>query len=144
MDPVAGRGADGRGRPGAGAGRDPALDPGPDPAEVHRLVARLRARWVTEDALRAFADELDDSTGDLVAANLILGARRRGAGLASVLEGLAESVAADVRARRQVEADRAKPRATARWVTADQRLGAPGPCGVRRLRRAIRHRRWAR
>lgn len=85
--------------------------------EVTRLVARLRSRWVTEDALRAFADELDDATGDLVAANLILGARRRGAGLASVLEGLAESVAADVRARRQVEADRAKPRATARWVT---------------------------
>lgn len=85
--------------------------------EVIRLVARLRARWATEDALRAFADELDDATGDLVAANLILGARRRGAGLASVLEGLAESVSADVRARRQVEADRAKPRATARWVT---------------------------
>ena len=85
--------------------------------EVTRLVARLRARWVTEDALRAFADELDDATGDLVSANLILGSRRRGAGLASVLEGLAESVAADVRARRQVEADRAKPRATARWVT---------------------------
>lgn len=85
--------------------------------EVTRLVARLRARWVTEDALRAFADELDDATGDLVAANLILGSRRRGAGLASVLEGLAESVAVDVRARRQVEADRAKPRATARWVT---------------------------
>ena len=91
--------------------------PAPISAEVTRLVARLRARWVTEDALRAFADELDDSTGDLIAANLILGARRRGAGLASVLEGLAESVAADVRARRQVEADRAKPRATARWVT---------------------------
>lgn len=85
--------------------------------EVTRLVARLRARWVTEDALRAFADELNDATGDLVAANLILGARRRGAGLSSVLEGLAESVAADVRSRRQVEADRAKPRSTARWVT---------------------------
>lgn len=91
--------------------------PAPIAGEVNRLVARLRSRWVTEDALRAFADELDDSTGDLVAANLILGARRRGAGLASVLEGLAESVSADVRARRQVEADRAKPRATARWVT---------------------------
>jgi Flp pilus assembly protein TadB len=91
--------------------------PAPISGEVSRLVARLRARWATEDALRAFADELDDATGDLVAANLILGARRRGAGLASVLEGLAESVAADVRARRQVEADRAKPRATARWVT---------------------------
>ena len=91
--------------------------PAPIAAEVGRLVARLRARWTTEDALRAFADELNDATGDLVAANLILGARRRGAGLASVLEGLAESVATDVRARRQVEADRAKPRATARWVT---------------------------
>jgi Flp pilus assembly protein TadB len=91
--------------------------PAPINAEVTRLVARLRARWDTETALRAFADELDDATGDLVAANLILGARLRGAGLASVLEGLAESVAADVRARRQVEADRAKPRSTARWVT---------------------------
>ena len=91
--------------------------PAPTNPEVTRLVARLRARWDTETALRVFADELDDATGDLIAANLILGARRRGAGLASVLEGLAESVAADVRARRQVEADRAKPRSTARWVT---------------------------
>ena len=85
--------------------------------EVGRLVARLRARWSTEAALRALADELDDSTADLIAANLILGARRRGSGLAAVLESLAESVAADVRARRQIEADRAKPRTTARWVT---------------------------
>ena len=91
----------------------------PDPIrpEVTALVSRLRARWATEDALRAFADDLDDATGDVIAANLILGARRRGAGLASVLDGLAESVAADVRARREIEADRAKPRATARWVT---------------------------
>jgi tight adherence protein B len=90
----------------------------PDPIrpEVTRLVARLRARWSTEQALRMFADDLDDATGDLVAANLILAARR-GAGVASVLESLAESVAADVRARRAIEADRAKPRATARWVT---------------------------
>src|SRR3546814_11541665 len=48
--------------------------------EVQRLVARLRSRWNTEEAIRAFADELDDATGDLVAANLILAARRRGAG----------------------------------------------------------------
>lgn len=85
--------------------------------EVQRLVARLRSRWNTEEAIRSFADELDDATGDLVAANLILAARRRGAGLAQVLESLAESVSADVRTRRQIEADRAKPRATARWVT---------------------------
>ena len=91
--------------------------PEPIKPEVSRLVARLRARWSTEDALLKFADELDDATGDLVAAHLILGARRRGAGLASVLQGLAESVADDVTARRKVEADRAKPRATARNVT---------------------------
>jgi len=92
--------------------------PEPIRPEVTTLVARLRSRWSTEAALRAFADDLGDATGDLVAANLILGARRRGAGLASVLDALAESVAADVRARRAIEADRAKPRATARAVTA--------------------------
>jgi len=91
--------------------------PEPIKPEVSRLVARLRARWSTEDALRMFADELDDATGDLVAAYLILGARRRGSGLASVLQGLADSVAEDVTARRKVEADRAKPRANARNVT---------------------------
>ena len=85
--------------------------------EVARLAARLRARWSTEDALRAFADDLDDATGDLIAGALILGSRRRGAGLAAVLEGLAESVAADVTARRQVDADQAKPRTAARSVT---------------------------
>lgn len=85
--------------------------------EVNLLAARLRARWPTEDALRAFADDLDDSTGDLLAANLLLGAQRRGAGLASVLESVAVAVGEDVRSRRMVEADRAKPRATARWVT---------------------------
>jgi Flp pilus assembly protein TadB len=85
--------------------------------QVSLLVARLRSRWPTEQALRAFADDLDDPTGDLVAAALILGSRKRGPGLAAVLTGLAESTADDVRARRQIEADRAKPRATARWVT---------------------------
>src|SRR3546814_11588197 len=59
--------------------------------EVQRLVARLRSRWNTEEAIRAFADELDDATGDLVAANLILAARRRGAGLSRGLDSLAES-----------------------------------------------------
>lgn len=85
--------------------------------QVTTLVARLRARVSTEDALRAFADDLNDPTGDLVASYLILGARRRGQGLAAVLNSLAESVASDVQDRRAVEADRAKPRTTARWVT---------------------------
>ena len=85
--------------------------------EVTNLVARLRSRWPTEAALRAFADDLNDATGDLLCAALMLGAKRRGEGLAAVLSGLADSVAEDVRARRQVEADRSKPRAIARQVT---------------------------
>jgi Flp pilus assembly protein TadB len=85
--------------------------------EVSTLVARIRGRWDTPAALRAFADDLDDATGDLIASSLLLGAQRRGAGLASVLEGLAQTVADDVRIRRAIEADRAKPRTTARWVT---------------------------
>lgn len=85
--------------------------------EVARLCGRLRARWSTDAALRAFADDLNDATGDLVCAALILGASRRGEGLARVLVGLSESVAEEVKGRRQVEADRAKPRSTARTVT---------------------------
>lgn len=84
---------------------------------VGTLVARLNARWPTDEALRAFADDLDDATGDLVAATLILGAQRRGPGLAAVLDDLAATVAEEVRIRRGIEADRAKPRTTARWVT---------------------------
>jgi tight adherence protein B len=84
---------------------------------VGTLVARLNARWSTEAGLRAFADDLDDATGDLVAATLILGSRRRGPGLAAVLDDLAATVAEEVRIRRGIEADRAKPRTTARWVT---------------------------
>lgn len=91
--------------------------PEPIRPEVTTLVARLRARMSTEEALRLFADDLDDATGDMVAAFLLLGARRRGQGLAAVLNSLADSVAQDVRARRAIEADRAKPRATARWIT---------------------------
>ena len=53
--------------------------------EVARLVGRMRSRWSTEQALRAFADDLDDATGDLVCAALILGAAKRGDGLARVL-----------------------------------------------------------
>lgn len=85
--------------------------------EVSALSARLAARWPTETALRSFADDIDDASGDLIVATLILGARRRGPGLARVLTAVADSVAEEVAMRRKVEAERAKPRATARAVT---------------------------
>lgn len=82
--------------------------------EVETLAARLAARWPTEVALRAFADDLDDAGADLVVATLLLAARRRGPGLAKVLAAAADSVAEEVAVRRRVEAERAKPRTTAR------------------------------
>lgn len=93
--------------------------PAPIEPEVRVMVSRLWNNAAsTEDVLRAFAEDLDDSTGDVVASQLILAATGRGqAGLAKALEALAETVASDVRARRQIEADQAKPRTTARTVT---------------------------
>lgn len=93
--------------------------PQPIEAEVRLMVSRLWNNTVsTEQVLRAFAEDLDDSTGDVVASQLILAATGRGqAGLARSLEALAETVAAEVRARRQIAADQAKPRTTARTVT---------------------------
>jgi len=106
-----------------GAGIEQAIEASlatvPDPVsrEVGLLVARLRARRPTAEALRAFGDDLDDPTADLVVAALLLAADRRGRGLARVLTGLAHTVEEEVAMRRGVEADRAQPRTTARWVT---------------------------
>jgi Flp pilus assembly protein TadB len=86
-------------------------------AEASTLSARLAARMSTEEALRRFADDVADPTADLVVAALILASRRRGPGVAGALTALAESVGEEVAARRRIEADRAKPRATARAVT---------------------------
>ena len=86
--------------------------------EALTLSARVSARMPTEEALRRFADTLADPSADLVVASLILAARRRGPGVAAALTAIAESVGEEVAARRRVEADRAKPRTTARVVTA--------------------------
>ncbi len=90
--------------------------PEPIQGEVATLAARLQARWPTSRALLAFADDLEDAAGDLVVAALLLGAELRGPGLARVLTELAHSLTEEVTMRRKVEADRAKPRANARWL----------------------------
>jgi Flp pilus assembly protein TadB len=106
----------------AGAGIEQAIESsvgGAPPAisgEVATLVARIRARQPIDQALRDFADEMNDPTGDLVAGALLLAVDRRGRGLARLLAALATSVEAEVAMRRSVEADRATPRTTARWV----------------------------
>ncbi|MFF4344760.1 type II secretion system F family protein [Kitasatospora sp. NPDC001540] len=84
---------------------------------VGELAARLQSGWRPQDALVAFADHLNDATADKVCAALILRASDRGPGLARNLEDLADSVRDEVRQRREIEADRAKPRTTVRWMT---------------------------
>ncbi|KAA9374860.1 hypothetical protein F5972_30125 [Microbispora cellulosiformans] len=107
---------------GGSAGIEEALQSSadnPPPAiapEVRALARRLAYRTPTEHALRAFADDLNDPTGDVIAAALILACRARGKGLREVLQGLARTVAKDVAARREIDAERATHRTTARWV----------------------------
>ncbi|MGW0628515.1 type II secretion system F family protein [Streptomyces sp. NPDC002758] len=85
--------------------------------QITGLSDRLRLGWRPEGALRAFADELDDVTADKVVAALILSAGDRGPGLAQALEDLSGTVREEVAKKRAIEADRAKPRTTVRWMT---------------------------
>ncbi|MEU0490789.1 type II secretion system F family protein [Nocardiopsis sp. NPDC006139] len=84
---------------------------------VQRLAARLRSGSSTQAALRHLADELDSSVGDLVVAQLHMAAQHRGHGVAASLTTLSDLVAEEVSSHRAIEADRAKPRLTARLVT---------------------------
>ncbi|MFF0094592.1 type II secretion system F family protein [Streptomyces canus] len=85
--------------------------------QIINLSDRLRLGWRPEGALRAFADELDDVTADKVVAALILSVNDRGPGLAQALEDLSGTVREEVAKKRAIEADRAKPRTTVRWMT---------------------------
>ena len=91
--------------------------PAPIAAEVRLLVSRLGAGWRPEQAYRTLADDLGDPTADMVVALMLLHVTDRGAGLGRALKDLAAAVADEVLMRRRIEADRAKPRANARWVT---------------------------
>ncbi|MFJ5851103.1 type II secretion system F family protein [Streptomyces sp. NPDC092903] len=85
--------------------------------DVRLLVSRQQAGWVPEEAYRAFADDLNDAMVDEVAALLILHVTDRGSGLSKAMRELAEALQHEVLSRREVEADRQKPRTNDRWVT---------------------------
>ena len=84
---------------------------------VTALGRRLAARTGIEEALRAFAAEIDDPAGDRIAAALIIATGHRGGAVRNVLNALAIMLARDVAARREVEADRAQHRTTVKWLT---------------------------
>ena len=85
---------------------------------VTALSRRLSARIGTEEALRAFAAELDDPAGDRIAAALIIATSERGGAAGGVLSALAGILARDIAARREIEAERAQHRTTLRWIIA--------------------------
>jgi Flp pilus assembly protein TadB len=85
--------------------------------ELAALIARLNNRWEIGDALRRFADELDSPDADAVVAALILAANRGSVGASATLLALADSLQDQLRARRMIETERAKPYVVVRQVT---------------------------
>ena len=91
-------------------------------------------------ALREFADGIDDRVGDTVAAALLLAFDQQSGGVARVLRQLAAGVARDVRARRDIEAERAEARQSMRMLLLIQ-IGVLGLLAAgARLRRPLPHR----
>ena len=81
-----------------------------------RLVDRMHTRVPLPDALRRFADDLDDPGADLIIAALIINARLRGPGLRDLLGALSASVREELDMRRTVNAERRSTRRSAQIV----------------------------
>ena len=104
----------------AGSTRDAlrrSLTSAPEPIApaVTNLVTRMGPQGV-EPALRQFAREVDDPAADKIAMVLILRERNGGPGLAEVLTALAADLDDRSRMVREIEAERAKPRANMRTI----------------------------
>jgi Flp pilus assembly protein TadB len=85
-------------------------------AELTDLGDRLRVRTPLPVALQQFADDLDDSSADLIVAALMLNARLRGPGLRDVLTSLSRSARDELEMRRRVNAGRASTRRSVQIV----------------------------
>jgi hypothetical protein len=83
--------------------------------EVSALADRIGPQG-TRTALMAFAQDMADPVSDEVVMSLILQLRHGGRGLAAVLSDLAAHVEDQIRMRRGIEADRAKPRSNVRTI----------------------------
>ncbi|GAB3917298.1 hypothetical protein GCM10011575_32060 [Microlunatus endophyticus] len=81
------------------------------------LISRLNNRWDSRDALMRFADDLDSPDSDTVIAALILAANRGANGAALTLSELADSIQSQLKGRREIATERAKPYIVVRQVT---------------------------
>lgn len=82
------------------------------------LADRLADRERLDSALHALADDLDDSSADLVIAALILNSRTQGPALHVVLSSLARSARSELAVRRAIEAERRSTRRAVQFVVA--------------------------
>lgn len=78
--------------------------------DLTTLSDRLRVRMPLPEALKRFAEEVDDAGADLIIAALILNARLRGPGLRDVLTSLARSARLELEMRQRIYASRASTR----------------------------------
>lgn len=81
------------------------------------LIRRLDDRWPAPQALLALDDDLDSPDADAVLASLVLAAHRGGTGATATLAALADTIQERLKALREIEAERAKPRAVVKQVT---------------------------
>jgi Flp pilus assembly protein TadB len=97
------------------------------PAAIKEPAARLAAalsvpRGDQQQALRRFAEDINDPLGDMVAIALGIAATAPSARTPDLLRVLARQLADDVAARRRIETDRAEPRSEARTIVIVQIL----------------------
>lgn len=85
--------------------------------EIGRMISQIQSNKPTREVLQEFADALDDATGDLVCSALMIAAALRSDKLPAALKDFADTVAEEVKGRRQVEVDRRSPRMQARVVS---------------------------
>ena len=85
-------------------------------APLERLVDRLHTRVPLGEALRRFADDIDDPSADLIIAALIINASLRGPGLRDLLSSLAAAVREELDMRRKVSAERKSTRRSVQIV----------------------------
>lgn len=93
---------------------------GVSPPSIRREVLRLAARLERErlaPSLREFAADLDDPSGDLVVAALVLAADKSPRRLGDLLGRLADSARDEVNMRLRVDAGRARTRTSVRVIT---------------------------
>lgn len=94
------------------------IAPEPVREPVARLAERLRAGRPTQDALRSFADEVDNPTADLVAAALTTAATRHATDLGTLLGTLSEAAREQAAMLVRVAASRARLRTSTRIIVA--------------------------